>query len=64
MQVNGRAYGHREGLTLHGLLAELKIDRRLVVIMHGEDIHRAGEAPDTPLASGDVVEIVTMMQGG
>jgi sulfur carrier protein ThiS len=32
--------------------------------MHGEAIHRAGHIPDTPVAEGDVIEIVTMMQGG
>lgn len=62
--MNGKAYPHRKGLTLHGLLAELKVDQRAVAVMHGEQIHRAGTVPDTPLAEGDVVEIVTMMQGG
>ena len=64
MQVNGQPYPHREGLTLHALLAELKVDPRRVVVMHGDAIHRAGQIPDAPLAAPDVVEIVTMMQGG
>lgn len=64
MQVNGLPYAHRAGLTLHALLAELELDRRAVVVMHGEAIHRGGQVPDTPLAERDVVEIVTLMQGG
>ena len=64
MQVNGQRYPHREGLTLHVLLAELRIDPRVVVVMHGDDIHHAGRIPDAPVAAQDVIEIVTMTQGG
>lgn len=64
MYVNGRPYAHRDGMTLHVLLAELGLDQRTVVLMHGEEIHRAGNIPDTPLAERDLIEIVTMMQGG
>jgi sulfur carrier protein len=64
MHVNGRPYAWRDGLTLHALLAELKVDPRRVVVMRGDDIHKAGHVPDVPLADADVVEIVTMMQGG
>lgn len=64
MQVNGRLRPHRPGLTLLALLAELQIDPRRVVVMHGDAIHRAGRIPDAPVAEHDVIEIVTMMQGG
>lgn len=64
MQVNGAEYPHRQGLTLHALLDELKVDPRTVAVMHGEAVHRAGKIPDSPLAERDVVEIVTLMQGG
>lgn len=64
MQVNGKPYTHRDGLTLHALLAELQLDQQTVAVMHGDDIHRAGRIPDSPLAERDVVEIVTIMQGG
>jgi thiamine biosynthesis protein ThiS len=64
MTVNGKRYEHRAGLTMHHLLDELKVDPRLVVVMHGDDIYRAGKIPDAPLAPTDVVEIVTMAQGG
>ena len=64
MTVNGKRYEYRAGLTLHRLLAEMKADQRMVVVMHGDDIHRAGQIPDAPLAERDIVEVVTMAQGG
>ena len=64
MHVNGEHYAHRAGLTLHSLLAELKVDHRTVVVMHGDDVYRAGTIPDVPVAEPDVIEIVTMMAGG
>jgi thiamine biosynthesis protein ThiS len=64
MTVNGKQYPYRDGLTLHTLLAELAVKTEQVVVMHGEEIHRPGTVPDTPLAERDVVEVVTMMAGG
>jgi thiamine biosynthesis protein ThiS len=64
MYVNGQQYEHRDGLTLHALLDELRVDSRMVVVMHGDEIYRAGKIPDVPVAAPDVIEIVTMMQGG
>ena len=64
MTVNGNRYEHRPGLTLHRLLDALEIDRRLVVVMHGDEIYRAGKIPDAVLSEPDVVEIVSMAQGG
>jgi thiamine biosynthesis protein ThiS len=64
MTVNGSRYEYRDGLTMHRLLDELKVDPRMVVVMHGEEIYRAGRIPDAVLDDKDVVEIVTMAQGG
>jgi len=64
MIVNGREREHRDGLTLHALLEELKIDRGKVAVMRGDDVWKRGSIPDVPLAKADVIEIVTMMQGG
>jgi thiamine biosynthesis protein ThiS len=64
MTVNGERLAFREGLTLHELLADLRIDQRRVVVMVGERIYHAGRVPDARLAVDDVVEIVTMQQGG
>ncbi len=64
MRVNGDAYPYRAGLTLRALLDELRVDPRRVVVMQGDAVHRAGEIPDAPVGETDVIEIVTMMQGG
>jgi thiamine biosynthesis protein ThiS len=64
MTVNGSRYEYRDGLTMHRLLDELKVDPRMVVVMHGDEIYRAGRIPDAVLDDKDVVEIVTMAQGG
>ena len=64
MTVNGKLYEHRPGLTLHRLLDEMQADQRMVVVMHGEEIYHAGQIPDAPLADKDIVEVVTMAQGG
>ena len=64
MTVNGKRWEHRPGLTLHRLLEEMNADQRMVVVMHGDDIYRAGQIPDAPLAEKDIVEVVTMAQGG
>ena len=64
MTVNGSRYDYRPGMTLHRLLDEIRVDQRTVVVMHGEEIYRAGKIPDAMLDAGDVIEIVTMAQGG
>jgi thiamine biosynthesis protein ThiS len=64
MTVNGKCWEHRPGLTLHRLLEEMNADQRMVVVMHGDDIYRAGQIPDAPLEERDIVEVVTMAQGG
>jgi thiamine biosynthesis protein ThiS len=64
MVVNGYRFERRDGLTLHALLARLDIDPRTVVVMRGDDVYPAGQIPDLVLEDRDVLEIVTMMQGG
>ena len=64
MTVNDSRMDYRPGLTLHKLLNDLKVDPRMVVVMHGEEIYRAGRIPDAVLNERDVLEIVTMSQGG
>lgn len=64
MEVNGHPYPHRDGLTLHALLDELKINAKAVAVMHGNEFHRSGQIPDAPIIETDALEIVTMMQGG
>ena len=51
MRVNGDPYPHRQGLTLHQLLADLKVEQGRVVVMHDDAIYRAGKIPDVPPGS-------------
>lgn len=64
MVVNGQRIAHREGLTLHQLLRDLRVDQARVVVMLGDEIYRRNDIPDVAVAEPDVIEIVTMMQGG
>lgn len=64
MQLNGKQYPFREGLTLHAVLAELGLGHDTIVVMRGDDVYKRGRIPDVALAENDVVEIVRMMQGG
>ena len=64
MIINGQRHAHRDGLTLHALLDELHVDPHRVVVMLGDSIYKRNDIPDVPVAEPDVIEIVTMMQGG
>jgi sulfur carrier protein len=64
MRVNGKEYPYRAGLTLRALLDELAVDPQRVVVMQGDDIHRAGKITDAPVSQRDTIEIVTMIQVG
>lgn len=64
MIVNGQRHAHRDGLTLHALLDELHVDPQRVVVMLGDAIYKRNDIPDVAVAEPDVIEIVTMMQGG
>jgi thiamine biosynthesis protein ThiS len=64
MTVNGESRAYREGLTLLGLLEDVRIDARAAAVMVGEEVYRPGRIPDVALKESDVIEIVSMMQGG
>jgi thiamine biosynthesis protein ThiS len=64
MTVNGESRAFRDGLTLLELLDEVKIDARAAAVMVGEEVYRPGRIPDVALKESDVIEIVSMMQGG
>ncbi len=50
--------------TIGDLLARLEVRPERVVVEHNGTIHRRGEGLDTPLAAGDVIEIVHFVGGG
>jgi thiamine biosynthesis protein ThiS len=62
--VNGDSMPVGGSATLGALLARLKVLPERVVVEHNGTILRRGEGLDTPLAAGDVVEIVHFVGGG
>ena len=64
MIVNGETRSYRPALTLHELLAELSVDGKAAAVMVGDEVYRPGRIPDVALSADDVIEIVSMMQGG
>jgi thiamine biosynthesis protein ThiS len=64
MVVNGESREYRPALTLHQLLDELQVDGKAAAVMVGDEVYRPGRIPDVALSESDVIEIVSMMQGG
>ena len=53
-----------EGKTLREVLEELDVDLSRVAVLLNEEAYRGRELPHHVLKEGDVVEVVTLMQGG
>jgi thiamine biosynthesis protein ThiS len=65
LTVNGDRRDVALGLTVGGLLRELQLDPRLVVVERNREILRDRAAHDTiALAEGDVLELVHFVGGG
>jgi thiamine biosynthesis protein ThiS len=64
MVVNGESREYRPALTLHQLSDELQVDGKAAAVMVGDEVYRPGRIPDVALSESDVIEIVSMMQGG
>jgi thiamine biosynthesis protein ThiS len=62
--VNGESRAVPEGTTLAGLLAQLGLDPRAVVVEHNRRIVRRDALSAVPLASGDAVELIHFVGGG
>jgi len=62
--VNGESRPVAEGTTLRGLLEELDLDPRAVVVEHNRRIVRRDGLAATALAAGDVIELVHFVGGG
>jgi thiamine-phosphate pyrophosphorylase len=62
--VNGEARRTDRGTTLAGLLAELRLDPRAVVVEHNRRIVRRDALAGVTLAEGDQVELVHFVGGG
>ena len=64
IQVNGRSRDVRPGQTLAGLLDELGLDRRTMVVELNRRIVRRSELGETTLKADDTVELVHFVGGG
>ena len=62
--VNGASRAVAEGTTLGGLLVQLGLDPRAVVVEHNRHIVRREGLAQVTLAGGDVVELVHFVGGG
>ncbi len=62
--VNGESRAMAEGITLSGLLEQLGLDPRAVVVEHNRHIVRRDGLAQVTLAGGDVVELVHFVGGG
>ena len=64
IEVNGKARDVAEGRTVAGLLRDLELDDRLVVVELNRQIVRRTEIEAVLLHDGDRVEIVQFVGGG
>lgn len=62
--VNGEEQSVRRGITLAGLLSDLKLDPRAVVVEHNRRIVRRDDLATTSVGEGDRVELVHFVGGG
>jgi thiamine biosynthesis protein ThiS len=62
--LNGKPREVAADQTVSGLLAELDLRERLVVVERNGSIVSRADFPTTSLASGDVLEIVHFVGGG
>lgn len=62
--VNGESRAVAEGTTLGGLLEQLGLDPRAVVVEHNRHIVRRDGIAQVTLSAGDVVELVHFVGGG
>ena len=64
VQVNGRARDVPAGTSVAGLLRELGLDGRAIVVELNRRIIRSPEIEGVPLEAGDRVELVHFVGGG
>lgn len=62
--VNGEPRRIPQPATLADLLKSLDLDPRMVVVEHNRRIVRRPDLAGTPLAGGDMVELVHFVGGG
>lgn len=64
MQINGERREVPAGLTVEGLLLHLELHPKLVVVEQNGEILRRDSYAATPVAEGDMLELVHFVGGG
>jgi thiamine biosynthesis protein ThiS len=64
IELNGERRTVPGPMTLAGLLDHLALDPRGVVVERNREIVRRPQLADTPVAEGDVIEVVHFVGGG
>lgn len=64
LTINGQPREVTAARTVEQLLAELELDPRAVVVERNREIIRRPALATTPVAEGDVLEIVHFVGGG
>lgn len=64
VRVNGEPRAVRAGATLLGLLRDLDLDPRTVVVEHNRRIVRRPALDEVAVAPGDAIELVHFVGGG
>lgn len=62
--INGEARRARRGITLAGLLTDLALDARAVVVEHNRHIVRRDALGEATVSEGDAIELVHFVGGG
>ena len=64
IQVNGKSREVNDGQSIEGLISDLDLDGRLIVVELNREIVRHTERADVLLRPGDRIEIVHFVGGG
>jgi sulfur carrier protein len=64
IRLNGEPFEIAEPVTIRTLLADLKIDYRLVAVEHNLTIIKRAEYDSVVINDGDEVEVVRFVGGG
>ena len=64
LEINGKSREVEAGRSVAGLLADLGLDPRLVVVELNREIIRRDEIENVALSDGDRLEIVHFVGGG
>lgn len=62
--LNGETRAIDAGLSLQQLLDSLKINCDALVVQRNDDIVARAQFADTPIAEGDVLELIRFVGGG